>query len=638
MKPTKRASTPSKKYPPGSFMGRLKERKIIATLAAFAGSGVVIIELAHHILVNHYHFPHQIVDFCIVTLAGALIGTLTWRWFRGTEKRPGNVKVEVLVVPLIILLTLVIDLKLIFVMTGISINMLLIGIVALCLGIAWVVFKSLQWAASAPEAEKKVEVLKPMEEKPISFPEWKKSIAVLPFANISADPEQEYFCDGMTEEIITDLSSIHDLRVISRSSAMMLKGSKKAVRDIAKELNVQYMLEGSVRKAGNDIRITAQLIDATSDAHLWAEKYSVKLDDVFDIQEKVSRSIVDALKLKLSPEEVRGIAEHAIDNAQAYEWYIRARQEFWKYTEDSLNRCLQYLKNGETIVGDNALLLAGIGFVYFQFYDSGIRLETEYIQNAESYGKKALHLNSDSPHAHRLLGLVQLKKTGSTEAYGYIKKAHQLDPNDPDTLFWLVYILSLIKGRISESEPYVRKLLSIDPLIPANQGAVAGWHLAQGELEQSLSHFRKWYHMEPDSSVGRWHLAVNLALNQKQEESISLIEQTDKDIPGAPMNTFGLILKCAIKGKKESIKELLTDEITQMAWNDFHLPWFMAQCFALLNQKSRALDWLEQAVEQGWTNYPLFSTYDPFLENIRGESRFKKLMKRAKHEWENFEV
>ena len=107
----KKASSDDKKYPTGSFMGRLKERKIIATLAAFAGSGVVIIELAHHILVNHYHFPHQIVDFCIVTLSGALIATLARRWFRGTEKRPGNVKVEVLVVPLIILLILVIDLK-----------------------------------------------------------------------------------------------------------------------------------------------------------------------------------------------------------------------------------------------------------------------------------------------------------------------------------------------------------------------------------------------------------------------------------------------------------------------------------------------------------------------------------------------
>jgi len=128
----------SKKYPPGSFMGRLKERKIIATFVAFAGSGVVIIEVAHHILVNHYHLPQQIVDICIVTLVGALLGTLLWRWFRGSEKRPGNVKVEVLVVPLIILLTLVIDLKFIFLMTDISISMMLIGIVALGLGIAWI--------------------------------------------------------------------------------------------------------------------------------------------------------------------------------------------------------------------------------------------------------------------------------------------------------------------------------------------------------------------------------------------------------------------------------------------------------------------------------------------------------------------
>jgi hypothetical protein len=151
-------------------MGRLKERKIIATLAAFAGSGVIIIELAHHILVNHYHFPHQTVDICIVTLSGALLSTVIWRWFRGTEKRPRNVKVEVLVVPLVILLTLVIDLKLIFTMTGISINMLIIGIVALGLGgIAWVIFKSLQWAASVSEVGRKVDVLKPEEEKLITF-------------------------------------------------------------------------------------------------------------------------------------------------------------------------------------------------------------------------------------------------------------------------------------------------------------------------------------------------------------------------------------------------------------------------------------------------------------------------------------
>ncbi len=262
-------SSESKQYPPGSFMGRLRERKIIATLAAFIGGGWLTYEVVHWILVDHYHLPKILKDISIVTFLGALLGAVIWLWFRGAEKRPGNVKVEVLVVPLIILLTLVIDLKLIFTMTGISINMLFIGIVALCLGIAWVIFKLAQWAASVPEAEMKVEDLKPVEKKPISFPEWKKSIVVLPFENISPEEGQDYFCDGMTEEIITDLSSIHDLRVISRSSAMMLKGSKKAVGDIAKELNVQYVLEGSVRKTGNNIRITVQLIDTTITQPWW---------------------------------------------------------------------------------------------------------------------------------------------------------------------------------------------------------------------------------------------------------------------------------------------------------------------------------------------------------------------------------
>jgi len=177
----------------------------------------------------------------------------------------------------------------------------------------------------------------------ISLPQWKNSIVVLPFENISPEEGQDYFCDGMTEEIITDLSSIHDLRVISRSSAMMLKGSKKSVKDIAIQLNVQNVLEGSVRKAGNDIRIAAQLIDATCDAHLWAEKYSGKLDDVFDIQEKVSRSIVDALKVKLSPEESRKITERPIDNITAYDCYLRARQEILHLSEEGLNRALQLI-------------------------------------------------------------------------------------------------------------------------------------------------------------------------------------------------------------------------------------------------------------------------------------------------------
>ncbi len=229
----KKASSVSKKYPSSSFMGKIRKRRIIETVAAFIAGGVAAVEFVYHIIFHHYHFPRYTVDITIAGIVIAMLCTVAWRWLRGGKEE----------------------------------------------------------GMEEPKAE------------PISFPEWKKSIVGLPFDNISPEEGQDYFCDGMTEEIITDLSSIHDLRVISRSSAMMLKGSKKAVGDIAKELNVQYVLEGSVRKSGNDIRITAQLIDAASDAHLWAEKYSGTLDNAFDIQENVSRSIVDALKIKLTPEE-----------------------------------------------------------------------------------------------------------------------------------------------------------------------------------------------------------------------------------------------------------------------------------------------------------------------------------------------
>ncbi|MFQ5754302.1 MAG: FlgO family outer membrane protein, partial [bacterium] len=204
-----------------------------------------------------------------------------------------------------------------------------------------------------------------------------KSIIVLPFENISPDPEQEYFSDGLTEEIITDLSQIHDIMVISRSSAMTFKGTKKKINEIAREVNVQYVLEGSVRKAGNKLRITAQLIDATTDVHLWAEKYSGTLDDVFDIQEKVSLSIVDALKLKLTPEENKKIAERPIDNIQAYECYFRARAEMLKLTEDGLKQALRDLDMGLEIVGENVLLYYGMAEVYLQHYEYGVKADEE---------------------------------------------------------------------------------------------------------------------------------------------------------------------------------------------------------------------------------------------------------------------
>lgn len=342
-----------KKAPFPGFLQKLRKRRIIETLAAFIGGGWLLVEVVERLFVGHYGFPEKTIDITVVSVIGALLATLAWRWFRSAEKRPGNIKVEILLVPLIILATVAVDLALVLEIAGITGTTLLTGIIALCLGIGWVILKLSQWASAPSTASvARVQALAESLAPTPAVPE--KSIVVLPFADLSPQKDQEYFCDGMTEEIIADLSQVHELLVISRSSAMTFRGSPKTIRDIAKDLNIRYVLEGSVRKARNGLRITAQLIDAMNDAHIWAEKYSGTLDDIFDIQERVSRSVVKALELMLTSEEAGRMAERPIGNVAAYDCYLKAKHDIWSFTKEGTERAVQNLQNALDILGENA--------------------------------------------------------------------------------------------------------------------------------------------------------------------------------------------------------------------------------------------------------------------------------------------
>ena len=465
-----------------------------------------------------------------------------------------------------------------------------------------------------------------------------KSIIVLPFENISPDPDQEYFSDGLTEEIITDLSHINDLLVISRSSAMTFKGTKKKVREIASDVNVRYVLEGSVRKAGNNLKIVAQLIDGTNDSHIWAEKYHGTLEDTFDIQENVSRTIVDALKLKLSPEENQMIAEHSADNIQVYECYLKAIQDLWKYTEDSLSRAEQNLKNGLTLLGDHEILYTGLGQVYFQFNDSGIRPEEEYLHKLKDCIHKVFTLNANSANGYRLSGLLKMKKENTHEAYREFKRAYELNPSDPVTLLWLIYILCFHLGQLSLATPLKKKVMEIDPLTPVNNGIVAYYYYMEGDSNKALMYMKKWYEMEPDSVVARWYVGLFMAINKDYKDAFNFIDNVYQENPEDFFSKLLLLLKYSLQKKRDEALALLTEDIKKATWNDFQLPWFIADCYALIDEKEQSLKWIERAIEWGLINYPFLSEGDPFLENIREEERFKKLMVKVRTQWENFKA
>jgi len=464
-----------------------------------------------------------------------------------------------------------------------------------------------------------------------------KSIIVLPFDDMSPNKDNEYFSDGLTEEVITDLSQIHVLRVISRNSAMMFKGTRKSTKTIGRELNVQYVLEGSVRKAGNNLRITAQLIDAITDKHLWAEKYSGTLNDVFDIQEKVSRSIVNSLQLKLSPKENQKIDKRPIDNVYAYECYLKANQEIYRFSKDSLDRAVRLIKNGLEIVGENELLYEAMGNAHIQYVNFAVSSDEGYLQKAEEWVEKLLNLNPNSSQGYYLDGLMRWKRGDWEEGIRRLQKSLALDPNNPRPREYLVY-LSAIAGKGHVSRTLLPKLLEIDPLTPLYQ-CFPGWiEYMEGNFKGALGSMRKMYKMEQENPVYGVLYANFLTRIQQFEEAYSIIDKHAQKAPETDFVQLGLFRKFALLEKqKEALKTVTPKFKDAMRWDE-QLSWEMAANYALIGQKQEALDWLENAVNRGFINYPFLNEYDPLLENIRGEERFKKLMERVKREWENFEV
>ena len=464
-----------------------------------------------------------------------------------------------------------------------------------------------------------------------------KSIVVLPFDDMSPNKDNEYFSDGLTEEIITDLSHIHDLRVISRNSAMMLKGTRKETKNIARELNVQYVLEGSVRKAGDNLRITAQLINALTDDHLWAEKYSGTLDDIFDIQEKVSRSIVDALKLKLNPEESRKIAERPIDNVQAYELHLRARYDMLLFTEEAIGRALQLIKNGLEIIGENEIFYADLGLVYLLYYEFISKEDRSFFDKADDCVKKVFALNPESSHGHCLKGNLYLRRGNIQEAAKEFRRALAIDPFEPNSLCRLGWVYAL-SGKGFTARSLFCMLLEIDPLTPLNHMILGALELVEGKFNTGLKHIVRAHELERENPLFRYWYAKGLAYDHRYEEAYRLFNLIEKDTNASLFAKLGTFFKYALQGKKEEALQSATDDLKSVVKEDEFYPIWMAESYALIEEKEEAIDWLEHGISYGFIHYPWLSENDPFLNNIRGEERFKKLMERVKYEWEHFEV
>ena len=469
------------------------------------------------------------------------------------------------------------------------------------------------------------------------------SVLVLPFTSMEPNSGADYFCDGLTDEIITDLSSVRSLRIICRTSAMRLKGTTDPPQKVARDLNVRYVLEGSVRlnnkalTADNSIRVTAQLVDPESHSLLWAQKYTGALDDVFAIQENISHQIVAALKIHLSPAEDKQMLERPLPDADAYRYYLMAKHEILNYSREALDRALEYLEKGEALVGKNVLLLSAKGQVYWQFVNAGISSDPEYLVKARACADEAFRLDPKSPHAFRLLGLISVQEGEAQKAVKLLKRAIVADPNDSDTLAWYSAICGL-SGKAAAAQPIAARILEIDPLTPVYRFVPGLLSLMAGEFSDALPSFDEAIRLDPNNAMLLWCRGQVLTLIGLSDEAIAQFRAIQKLHPDQFFSNLGSLMQAAIAGDHAAASLIATDELKQIAGCDPHYSWAMAQCYSLLNDGPAALQWLETAMDRGFINFPMISNFDPLLDNARKAAGFPTLLNRIETRWATFEI
>ncbi len=424
-----------------------------------------------------------------------------------------------------------------------------------------------------------------------------KAIALLPFENISPDKESDYFSDGLTEELILNLSRLENMRVVSRTSIRQYKGTNKDIRTIGKELGVRYILEGSVRKLQDDLRITAQLVDVETDAQLWAGKYKGKLADVFDIQEKVSKQIIEALLVRLSPTEKGVLCKRCPQNAEAFDYYLRARDALYRWTRNDVKSAIELFQRAIELDSRYAVAYAGLGEAYATLYQNFERKEL-YLDRSMEVSLKALTYDGNLSEAYAALGLAYFEKNMLDEALSAVQKAIELDPNS-FIGYWILGRIYHTTDRDREAIELYKKVVALNPdfftvlmdlrTVYERLGDKKNYESA---VKNELEVYSRYLTRYPEDPRAHIFFAVSLARAGRIEDS-----------------------------KREAAKA------TELNPSDPLMLYNTACFYAKLGEKRLALDTLKNSILAGFEYYGWIQR-DPDLDSIRNEPEYIALIEK----------
>ncbi len=462
---------------------------------------------------------------------------------------------------------------------------------------------------------------------PVAEPPTSRSVAVLPFLNLSADPENEYFADGITEDVIAQLSQIGDMKVISRTSVMPFKQREQGAREIARQLNVATLLDGSVRRAGDRVRIVAHLVDAATDRHLWSETYDRELSDIFAIQTDVALQIAGALEAELSPREKNRLLRKPTDDVEAYQLYLPARHSLLELTENSFEAAKRLLEQAIALDPGYAMAYAMLALAYAEEGAGVIGAVTEpaeAYERAREAATRALELDPGLAEAHAMLGLVKLyHDLDFSGAEREFKHALEINPGSADTLDIYGRMLSGL-GRYDEALEVQERAHELDPL--EHRLDRVSTLLRAGRYDEALQPAQQIVENEPGFAHGHATLGWTYLLLKRSDEGLAALRQAVTLSPRNTMYQAQLGQALAMTGGVAGARQVL-EELEDLATRRYVSPYHLAYVYTGLGEHDRAMDYLEQAYEErGGAMYGIKGSF--LFASLRTHPRFEALIRR----------
>jgi TolB-like protein/Tfp pilus assembly protein PilF len=451
-------------------------------------------------------------------------------------------------------------------------------------------------------------------------------LAVLPLTNFSNDPEQEYFADGMTDMLIADLTEIGSLRVISRTSVMQFKGAKKSLPEIAKQLGVDAVITASVMRSGPRVRITAHLVDGSTDQHLWAKSYDRELSDVLAMQGEVARAIADEVQAHLTPREAGRLSRTRKIIPAVLDAYLLGRHHWDRFTEESLLKSIESFEHATQLDPEYAAAYSGIAESWTGLFFMGARPFDEAIPRARQAATKALTLDDSSAEAHHALAVVYYHEWNWKGAEDENQKAISVNPGY-STSYVLSTNICRHLGRADESITAAKKGLEVDPLAMITNQMLGNAYVNARKYDLAIVQYQKALDLHPNDSTLLYHLGWAYVYTQAYDKGIEAIEKSLALEGGDPRLSPDLAYIDALTGKKDETRRIL-GRVLDLARTYQVQPGLIAMLYIALNEREQALIWLEKAYRQ---HSPMMAwlKVDPRFDGIRPEPRFQELMRRV---------